>query len=193
MGRTAGRTSEDTRRQILLAAARVLARRAGQASLEEIAKAAGVSKGGLLYHFAGKDELFVALAMSLGDEFRSRVQELAAGDSRGPGRLARAYIEVSFADGDDQDHARDTIALAAQSMYVEELERLSLEDAARWRADLMADGLPESTIRLIVSASDGANIGPLWGPVLSDADRAALKDQLVELTITADPAPTVSP
>jgi AcrR family transcriptional regulator len=183
MGRTAGRTSEDTRRQILLAAARVLARRAGQASLEEIAKAAGVSKGGLLYHFAGKDELFVALAMSLGDEFRSRVQELAAGDSRGPGRLARA----------DQDHARDTIALAAQSMYVEELERLSLEDAARWRADLMADGLPESTIRLIVSASDGANIGPLWGPVLSDADRAALKDQLVELTITADPAPTVSP
>jgi hypothetical protein len=57
----------------------------------------------------------------------------------------------------------------------------------------MADGLPESTIRLIVSASDGANIGPLWGPVLSDADRAALKDQLVELTITADPAPTVSP
>jgi len=193
MGRTAGRTSEDTRRQILLAAARVLARRAGQASLEEIARAAGVSKGGLLYHFAGKDELFVALAMSLNEDFRARVQEIAAGDARGTGRLARGYIEVSFADGDDQDHARDTIALAAQSMYVEELERLSLEDAASWRADLMADGLPEPTVRLIVSASDGANIGPLWGPVLTDADRAALKDQLVELTLTVDPASTVSP
>ncbi|MGO1562348.1 Transcriptional regulator, TetR family [Actinomycetales bacterium JB111] len=193
MGRTAGRTSEDTRRQILLAAARVLARRAGQASLDEIARAAGVSKGGLLYHFAGKDELFVALAMSLNSDFRARVQGVADGDSRGPGRLARAYIEVSFADGDDQDHSRDTIALAAQSMYVEELERLSLEDAARWRADLMADGLPEATVRLVVSSSDGANIGPLWGPVLTDADRAALKEQLVDLTIMADPAPTVSP
>ena len=185
MGRTAGRTSEDTRRQILDAAARVLARGAGQASLDEIARAAEVSKGGLLYHYAGKDELFVALAHSLNDAFRDRVLEVAAADTLGPGGLARGYIEVSFADGDDQDHVRDTIALAAQSMYVADLERLTVEDAARWRADLMADGLPETTVRLVVSSADGANIGPLWGPVLTDADRAALKDELIALTIPA--------
>ena len=63
MARTAGRAPDQTRRALLDAAARVVRERGVSARLDEIAQAAGVSKGGLLYYYANKDELLDALAI----------------------------------------------------------------------------------------------------------------------------------
>jgi AcrR family transcriptional regulator len=50
------------REALLEAAARVFARRGfREASMDEIAGEAGFSKGGVYWHFSGKDELFIAL------------------------------------------------------------------------------------------------------------------------------------
>jgi TetR/AcrR family acrAB operon transcriptional repressor len=51
--------SEQTRRQIIAAARRVFARQGvRRTTLEEVARAAGVTRGAIYWHFAGKTELF---------------------------------------------------------------------------------------------------------------------------------------
>ena len=68
----------------------------GQASLARIAERAGISKGVIGYHFAGKDELLsaiVAEVLARADEYmRPRISE----ESTGQGTL-RAYIESNLA------------------------------------------------------------------------------------------------
>lgn len=78
-------------RDRLLAAAETLARRLGpgQLSLEAVAAEAGVSKGGLLYHFPTKEKLLEALVASHLDSYDAALQ--AAG-AEGPDQLLRAYL-----------------------------------------------------------------------------------------------------
>jgi AcrR family transcriptional regulator len=82
----------DTRTNIL-AAAEKLAREVGPGniSLEAVASAAGVSKGGLLYHFPSKGKLLEALVASFVDEV-DRAMALAEADKRQNGLIA-AYID----------------------------------------------------------------------------------------------------
>src|SRR3954462_12461315 len=59
VARAQGRESRD---ELLTAALRVFARRGyGQAGVDEIAAAAGYSKGALYWHFSGKEDLLLAL------------------------------------------------------------------------------------------------------------------------------------
>ena len=59
---TQAESREQTRRQLLAAAAEVFARKGfAGASLEEIAEVAGYTTGALYYHFGSKDKLFLEL------------------------------------------------------------------------------------------------------------------------------------
>jgi AcrR family transcriptional regulator len=60
--RAARAEGREARDELLTAALRVFARRGyGQAGVDEIAEAAGYSKGALYWHFSGKEELLLAL------------------------------------------------------------------------------------------------------------------------------------
>lgn len=63
-----------TRAAIALGAAEGL----GALSLQSIARAAGVSKALLLYHFAGKSALLAAVVAALGDDSATRLRTAAA-------------------------------------------------------------------------------------------------------------------
>ena len=65
------RNAERTRVAVLKAAAEVLAERGTGASLSRIAEVAGVSKSGLLHHFANREQLIVALLEDVVATFRS--------------------------------------------------------------------------------------------------------------------------
>lgn len=181
MARTAGRSAEDTRRLILDTAARMIGRHGTAVPVSEIAQQAGVSKGGLLYHFTTKEALLHALAEHLIEQFRTEVHRRAEEEGPGPGRLVRAYIRVSLAEAGDHARLRDSIALAAKLMVEPELERLAQQDADRWKEELGQDGLDPSIVRLVVAAADGSNSAPLWGAILDEADRLALEEQLLAL------------
>jgi len=182
MGRTAGRAAGDTRRIILDAAMKLVARGGSGVSIAEIAETAGVSKGGLLYHFPTKDDLLRAGAVDLFETFRARVYDHAQREPEGePGRLNRAYIRVSFADAADEG-LREMIAVAAQLMSEKAIQELSEVDGRRWREELTSDGLSESTVRLIVAATDGVSSAPLWGAVLDTDDQRALEGELLAMT-----------
>lgn len=117
MARTAGRSADETRQLILTSAARLIGRHGTTVPVTDIAEAAGVSKGGLLYHFPNKETLLNGVATNLMTQFRSHVEQAATAEPEGvPGRLTRAYIRVSFAHAGDPNGLRDYIALAAHLM-----------------------------------------------------------------------------
>jgi AcrR family transcriptional regulator len=181
MARKAGRPPEDTRRALLDAAATAIRTRGPAASLEDIARQAGVSKGGLLYHFATKDDLVQALATRLLDGFRDEVDAAVDPADTAPGRLTRGYVRASLRTTTDAAAARESMALVAQLMTLPEIARLAREDGERWDAELRADGLPEHVLELVVAAADGGFAAPLWGG--SPAAAGRLTDQLVGLTL----------
>jgi AcrR family transcriptional regulator len=182
MGRKAGRGPGDTRRLVLEAASEVFRARGVNATLDDVARHAGVSKGGLVYHFSSKDTLVSALVTTMLEEFRAAVLECLEPADDQPGRLLRAYVRASFSTLDTGE-AREASALIAQLISTPAVAEVAHADAARWKDDLGADGLPSDVVTLVVSAADGASTAPLWGAGLDDVERARLADRLVQLTL----------
>lgn len=81
------------------------------ATLDAVAKGAGVSKGGLIYHFPSKDALAAALCerlQRLGDEDAARMRASADGP-------AAYYLRSSVYEGSDLDHALIAVARLVQA------------------------------------------------------------------------------
>jgi TetR/AcrR family transcriptional regulator, fatty acid metabolism regulator protein len=98
-GRRAGRTFIETARraQIMAAAIDTIAELGyGQASLARIAETAGTSKGVILYHFDGKDNLIRELVGELSAKGRAYVGPRLEAEPTGMGML-RTYIESNLA------------------------------------------------------------------------------------------------
>jgi AcrR family transcriptional regulator len=181
MGRTAGRGAGDTRRLVLEAASEVFRTRGTGATLDDVAQQAGVSKGGLVYHFPSKDALVRALVATMLEEFRTAVHACVDPDDDRPGRLVRAYVRASLS-ALDSGEAREASALIAQLITTPAVAEVARADAAQWRGDLADDGLPADVITLVISAADGASVAPLWGATLARGERDRLVDRLVGLT-----------
>ncbi|WP_434421583.1 TetR/AcrR family transcriptional regulator [Nannocystis pusilla] len=79
-----------------------------QASLATIAERAGISKGVISYHFAGKDELIAQVYTSVMTKVTQLVLPTVAAQPRAAGKL-RAYIEgsIAFIAG----HGQEAVAL----------------------------------------------------------------------------------
>lgn len=87
----------DTRERILRALRDLLARGATSVTLEAVAAEAGVSKGGLLYHFPSKAALYLGLLQSVRD---SVATDMAAAAERSG--AARGFLEYSEPTEDDE-------------------------------------------------------------------------------------------
>src|SRR5687767_7614478 len=86
--------SAATRQRLLEAANRIVRRDGGaRLTLDAVAAEAGVSKGGVLYHFPNKDALIGAmldlLLLDLGQELD---QEPPRFEDRAPGAWLRSYV-----------------------------------------------------------------------------------------------------
>jgi len=98
-GQEPGRTFTETARraQIIAAAIDTIAELGyGQASLARIAESAGTSKGVILYHFGGKDELIRELVAELVARGVGYMEPRIEAEPTGAGKL-RAYIESNLA------------------------------------------------------------------------------------------------
>ena len=72
-------------------------------TLSAVAERAGVSKGGLLYHFPTKEALVRGLVERLVEEFDALI---ASYDTGGPGSYTRAFVEANLAVVMDRDQSR---------------------------------------------------------------------------------------
>ena len=94
--------SDETREALLDAAKRVMQREgAGNLTLDAVAKEAGVSKGGLLYHYPSKGDLLRGMLAAGGERMR-RDLEGQMRRSPGPKGFARAFLNLAVYGPPDQ-------------------------------------------------------------------------------------------
>ena len=133
-GQPANRTFTETARraQIVAAAIDTIAELGyGQASLARIAETAGTSKGVIIYHFGGKDELIRELVAELVARGVAYMEPQVDAEPTGAGKL-RAYIESNLAFmGENRDRmvAIFEIALNARAADGSRLYDASIQDA----------------------------------------------------------------
>jgi len=184
---TSSRDPVRTRRALLDGAARAVTRHGAIVSLEVIARDAGVSKGGLLHHFASKDALLVALVEDLLEQFSAAVHEQLDPADEQPGRLVRAYVRATF-DGLGQDEqARELATLMAALGNLPEVVRVAQEDGQRWKDAFAADGLDPHRATVITRAADGVAMAFLFEGHLDEDERDSTRDLLLALTRQAGP------
>ncbi len=135
------------------------------ATMEATARAAGVSKGGLLYHFASKDALVAGLI--------ERMETLAVDDvahlaDAPEGRVA-AFMRTSMNTGSPLDNAIVAVSRLAQNgsaPAVAALRRLR----ELWEDAVRPDTRDETALQLVMLVSDGLyfnsalTIGSVPGP-----------------------------
>ena len=134
IGQESTRTFTETARraQIVSAAIDTIAELGyGQASLARIAETAGTSKGVIIYHFGGKDELMRELVAEVVTRGVAYMEPQVDAEPTGAGKL-RAYIESNLAFmGENRNHmvAIFEIALNARAADGSRLYDVSVQDA----------------------------------------------------------------
>lgn len=141
-----------TRTNLLEAASRIVRQDgAAQLTLERVAKEAGVSKGGLLYHFNTKDALVTALLESYLDAADSQLRAGCETDTS-PGAWARANLKVA---ADETGSVEGGTALLAAALTNPQLLGGARETFGRWQREAEADDLDPGVGTLLRLALDG--------------------------------------
>ncbi|GEM45181.1 TetR/AcrR family transcriptional regulator [Deinococcus cellulosilyticus] len=148
----------DTRSQILDAAYRLI-QRSGAASLtiEAVAKEAGLSKGGVLYHFSSKQKLIEGMLEASLSHFEQEMQKYP---QEGAGAKTRAYVEATF-DSPAVPEIPSAImaAIATDASYL----RIYQDRYQIWQAELNQDGLSPERAMLLRLAADGLWMADIFG------------------------------
>ncbi|RRD60818.1 TetR family transcriptional regulator [Leucobacter sp. OH1287] len=183
MSRKQGQTAEQTREDILRAAARLLAGGAAKLTLEGTAKAAQVSKGGLIYHFPSKDSLLVALAEQTVAAFREDLeaaQDPLDGEARS---FTRCFIRAALSPSVSGQKTRDSMFLMSFLLRHPEAAAVIRSGEAELTEQLASDGVDPDTLALIIAATDGVHIAPMWGgKEKTAAELERITEQLLALT-----------
>ena len=153
-------------------------------TLESTAAEAGLSKGGVLYHFPTRDALVAGMVAKIIEEFDRDIEAQLHGDEA-PGSFTRAYLRATMEPGTPRPDREDRLgaaviaAAAAQPSLMVPLR----EAADRWQARLEADGLDGATAAVVRLACDGLWLCDLFGLAPpSPALRAQVAANLEQLT-----------
>jgi AcrR family transcriptional regulator len=180
----------DARTRVLDAAeAIVLERGVPALTLDAAAKLAGVSKGGLLYHFGTKEALLRGLVGRIEVEMTQDWQGALDRTARGPAHASRAVLTWAFHCPPELEARlmrRGAVLLAAHHHDPRMLDPVrALHTSVR--SAVAADGLAPGAGLAIVAACDGlfaAQLFAIWRPEPDQA--AAIEAALVRLL---EPAP----
>jgi AcrR family transcriptional regulator len=140
----------------IIDAAMAVVREQGVARLtiDEAARAAGVSKGGVLYHFKSKDDLIGAMVTRLIDQCEALQQHHYDQLPAEPNRWAKAALLAAF---DPGGPARDPVggALLAAVTVNRELVRPLDDKAKEWVKRIRSDSPDPELAMLVTLAMDG--------------------------------------
>lgn len=186
---TASTTSENhgslvgVRDRLLDAAEKVVARDGvGRLTLDAVAHEAGVSKGGLLYHFPAKSALITAIVERLANRCESRQAEAVSADPQPVGAFTRAYLTVRTHPPDPQRESIHTAVLAAIGTDPEYLDPLR-KRIAEWQERLESDGIDRVLASIVRLAVDGLAVGRLLRvPVPEGELRERVIEKLLSMT-----------
>jgi AcrR family transcriptional regulator len=181
----------DARTRILDAAENIVrARGVAHLTLDAAAREAGVSKGGLLYHFASKEALLSGLLARMADWIAADFAAGVALQPAGPGQVARAMLAWAFELTPEEMNERcDRAAAVFLAAFHHDPALLDPMRAviARMREAVAADGLPPGHGGAIMAAGDGLFMARIFGLyTATPAERQAMHGALSRLL---EPAP----
>jgi AcrR family transcriptional regulator len=143
-------------------------------SLESVARAAGVSKPGLMYHFPTKSALMSALVDHVIDVDERDIQDRleVPADQATPRQRLRAYLLWAF----ETDHRRSDLVIFSDPKLATEMAARWTERMGRWFSvptDLPAEERAQlHAARLMADGAWWANVSDTFP--LDDHDQAAL-------------------
>ena len=159
-------------------------------TLEAVAVHAGVSKGGLLYHFSSKDALVQAMVSRIASLVEQRFAVELADEPAGPGRHAHALLRLMMS---DKGHLFPRLKRVAAPLLAAMASDSKLLDPMRQffgriRQGMRDDGLPAERAWLILAALDGIKfwrIFQLFEP--SDTELAKVRRLLEQIIDSEHP------
>ena len=170
---------------IRAAGALVLERSPEALTLDVVAQRAGVSKGGLLYHFPSKAELKAGLVDEYLEEFEAAVDADAAGSPAETGRWLRAYVRVGLNDADPRPSLDAAFLVAAGHPTLLDRVRAC---SARWFERATEDGVDATTAAVVMHATDGFWFADALGLHGVDGGmRLRVQERLMALIDAEDP------
>ncbi|MBZ2187370.1 MAG: TetR/AcrR family transcriptional regulator [Bryobacter sp.] len=166
------------KKQLLEAAIHVAAQGGIEAlTIESLAAAAGVTKGGVQYHFRSKDVLYEELLDYALRLFDLALEEKAPPGSK-PGTWLHAYVDLSLGSTTDYDKAVAT--LLAGIPVNDERAGPYRRFAARWKERANADGRDAATNTIVRLAADSVWMERAYLSA-SSTEIARLKQRLHQL------------
>lgn len=176
-----------TKERILTAAEHVVLRDGvARLTLESTATQAGLSKGGILYHYPTRDALVTAMVERIIVAFDA---DIAAGmsDLHAPGRFTLAYLRATLdvaAAPSETHHERAAAAVIAAAASEPALLAPLQAAFERWQRAIEDDGLDPTLATLVRLAADGYWLCDLFGLGTPATDRRlallAALEQLIE-------------
>jgi AcrR family transcriptional regulator len=164
-----------SRRTELLDAAVAVVRRNGAAALtlDAVAAEAGVSKGGVLYHFASKRALIDGLLARWLDAFEAQL----SGDD-----LLAAYVRACDLSRSGSDYNASEFGMLAAMIEEPEVLAVARERQAEWMARILAGVADPTDAWMVRLAADGLWYSDLLGIAPPEGeDRRRLIERLVAL------------
>lgn len=166
----------NTRHQILEAANHLIEREGVSAlTLEAVAAAAGVSKGGLLYHFPNKDALIEGMIAHLIQNFDERLSKWADFAN-----WLKAYVRLTLADMSVLSQAQFGIlaAIANNPGLIQPV----VDQTAAWQERVEGAAHDPVLATIIRLATDGLFYAEMLGiRQVSDEMKQAVEQRLVEM------------
>jgi AcrR family transcriptional regulator len=149
-----------SRHQLVTIAIDCFARHGFQgSSIDRIARAAGVTKGALYYHFRDKEDLLLEAVKNRIGEFERHVVEAVASSDDAHERL-RHVIDACFFTATASNHRRFIITLMVEALdtnpRLSEQFRKVLRRMRGFLAEVVADGQRRGTVRPDVAADQAA-------------------------------------
>lgn len=150
------RKSTETRLKIFRACSEILRREGlSNLTLQSVASEAGISKGGLLYHFENKQALIEAVFEYHNGIFEARLAELVAAEGKSPGAFLRAYARASAEQMMDPDNASLYASLFAAEEQYSGAHQLMREKYINWQKQIENCGIDPDWAMLLRFATDG--------------------------------------
>ncbi len=152
-------------------------------TVQAVAEAAGVTKGGLLHHFPSKQALIDAVFADLLDALDRDLDARIAADPEPYGAFTRAYVASVFDMAPDADGA--IWAALSISMLTDPQPRRLWSEWIHARQDRHRETDGTLALAAVRLAADGAWLADLTGVAISE--RVEMRDLLISQTRTAAP------
>ncbi|MBS4192899.1 TetR family transcriptional regulator [Bacillus sp. FJAT-49705] len=147
--------SEDKKKIILTAAADIVKEEGvAKLTLEAVAKKAGLSKGGLLYHYSSKEALIIGMVQDWTYSYFNSIESLVKNNTKSEvSNWTSAYIQATFSDL-NHDKRLSSALIAAMFTNPSLLEEYKKEyDILLGK--LMNDGIDPIKVTIVRLAIDG--------------------------------------